>query len=414
MKRSILAVILCFAGMAVHAQDMSYYTREFKSTDSSFKERLTLLETVRDAGLSGLGEFYHEALKHFLLKFPDIRTNDEWTDAENSARILCNGLGEEKYTAAAPALWETADIYDVGRPRFDRGKIDGLIMQDALIALGNVDGKDFSPHIIERLSRFNSQTFTDQETRRFAQRGVVGCVKALEAMGDPAGYRPVFFVYVGSYDPAIRLDIAYNALPSILDDPGEVISEIIIDPSSDPRIKLEAWKEMLKSKASGSSKAKTASVALATSFVYNTSNRVFQTNLKDMRKSAIDTIRENGVPDDSVYPNIEKAYNTAFTTASPDYEEIQKILDALRTIKSEEAVGLLLKFLQELHGRRRSNTWGTMERNVFERVVYAIGATGTQDINVRLLLTNIRGSSNYTSAEQRMAANALTALGVTR
>lgn len=405
MKRLIITVILCFAGMAVFAQDMSYYTQEFTRVDGSFDSRLAILETVQSAGLSGVGEFYHSALKYFLVKTPDIKTIEERTAAEASARIICNGLGEEKYAAAAPELWETVVFYDVAR-----NENDGIAMQEALIALGKVGGKDFLPQIIQRLEGFNSQTFTNAEARRFSQRGVVGCVNALEALRDPSGYRPVFFVSIGSYDVAIK-NIASAALPNIMDDPADIISEIIADLSNDPSVKLEAWREMLKTTAPGSSKAKTASVALATSFSYITSNRTFETNLRDMRKSAIDTIGEFGVADDSVYYNLERTYNASFNTNSPDYDEIQKTLNALTLVKTDQAVSLMLKFLQGLHDRRRNGPWDRKERTVFEWVVSSIGATGTQNADVRLLLTNIQRTSDYTPAEQRLATNALSALG---
>jgi len=408
MKRLKIAVFLFFAGMAVFAQDMSYYIEEFTRVDGSFDSRLAILETVQNAGISGIGEFYHAALKHFLVKVPDIKTIEERTAAEKSARILFSGLGNEKYTAAAPELWECVKFYDVALT-----ENDGIAMQEALIALGKIDGKDFIPHIIARLDSFNSQTFTNAEARRLAQRGVAGCVVALEALRDPSGYRPVFFVYVGSYDVEIR-NIAASALPNILDDPSDVIGEIIADGSNDADVKLEAWRELLKTNAPGSSKAKTASTALATSFAYITSNRISETNLRDMRKSAVDAIGQFGAADDSVYYNLERTYNASFNTNATDYDDIQKTLNTLTALKTDQAVSLLLKFLQGLHDRRRNGPWDRKERTVFEWVVSSIGATGTQDANVRLLLMNIQRTSDYTSAEQRMAANALSALGGSR
>jgi hypothetical protein len=282
-------------------------------------------------------------------------------------------------------------------------------MQEALIALGKVEGRNFLPQIIQRLESFNSQTFTGAEARRFAQRGVVGCVSALEALRDPSGYRSVFYVYVGSYDTAIK-NIAYAALPKILDDPCDAISGIIADSSSNPRVKLEAWREMLKTSAPNASKAKTASTAFAISFSYNTADKAFQRNLSDMRKSAIDTIREFGVQDNAVYENLEKTYSANFINNSPDYDEIHKALNALAAIKTDEAVTLLSKFLQELHERRRSGPWARKERTVFEWVVSSIAATGTKDENVKTLLSTIQRTSEYTSQEQRMADNALKSL----
>ena len=406
MKRLFIIVILFFTGMTIFSQDMSVYTAEFTRTDGTFEERLVVLEHVRDAKLTGIAEFYHNALRYFLTRAPDIRSSTEHTAAEKSAVILCQGLGAEKYTAAATDIWQIVDWSDVVKSNVN----DANAMQAALIALGQINAQEFVPHIVQRLNNFNTQTINNPETKRRVQMAVIGCINALEALKDIRGYRPVFFVTVGSYDPPVR-EIARNALPNITEDPGEVIIEIINDTSSDPRVKLTAWREMLRTRAQGASKAKVAAVALATGWNYSTNNKNFQTNLREMRKEAIDAIRQFGVSDNSVYENLEKSYSNNFINNSPDYDEIMLTLNALTAVRSDEAVELLHKFLRELNARRRNGPWARKERRLFEWVVSCIGRTGTQSTEIRILLTQIQRTSAYTSQEQAMAANALKELG---
>jgi hypothetical protein len=406
MKRILLTLILLITAMAVFSQDMTAYTSEYTRTDGTFTERLMLLEAVRDAQLTGIGEFYHSALRYFISRVPDIRTATERDAAEKYAVILCQGLGAEKYTDAAGEVWRVTELFDVAREAND-----GNAMQTALIALGQIDAQAFVPQIVQRLNNFNTQSITNPETRRRVQMAVVGCVNALEALHDIRGYRPVFFVSVGAYDPGIR-EIAANALPNIVDDPGDVLIEVIRDTSSTPRIKLTAWNEMLRTRAPDASKARVASAALAIGWSYSTNIQEYVRNLRDMRKSAIDTIRQHGVSDDSVYTNLEFSYSRNFINNAPDFDEIMLTLNALTAIKTDEAVALLYKFLQELNTRRRSGPWGNKERQIFEWVVACIGRTGTQSVDVRLLLTTITRTASYTSREQTMARDALTALGV--
>jgi len=239
---------------------------------------------------------------------------------------------------------------------------------------------------------------------------VIGCIRALENLHDIRGYRPVFFVSVGTYDPPVR-EIASTSLPNIVDDPGEVLIEVIQDTSNTPRIKLTGWNEMLRSRAPESSKAKVAVAAIATSWAYSTNNQSFVKNLKDMRKSAIDTVRQYGVADNSVYEYLERSYSSNLNNNSPDYDEIMLALNALTAVKTDEAVGLLQKFLVELNERRRGGPWGNRERLLFEWVVSCVGATGTRSVDVIVLLNSIARNSSYTPYEQGMAANALKALG---
>jgi hypothetical protein len=403
MKRIFISLFLVIFGMTVFAQDMSYYTSDFLRPGTSNAERLQLLETIRDSGATGLAEFYHNALKLLLELAPNIVTATEREVVEKSIVILSQSLAAEKYTAAAPELWWAVDFFDVVREANN-----GTTMQAALIAIGQVNGRDYLPQIVQRLTDYNTQTYRGEQKLR-VQMAVIGCVNALEAFKDITGYRPVFFVYVGSYDPNVR-QIAYNALPNITDDPGEVISAIISDPSTTPAVKLDAWHELLRTRAPNDSKARVAAVALNTGWNYMTGNRTFQTQLREMRKGAIEIIRQFGVADNSVYVNLEKSYTNNYNTATPDYDEIMLSLNALSAIRSEQAVNLLLKYLRDLHGRRRSGPWGDKERRIYQWVISCIGVTGTRSEDVIQMLTTIERTDNYTPFEQGLARNARTAL----
>jgi len=392
--------------MTIFAQDMSYFSEEYFRPGSTFVERLDVLEVIRDEKLTGIGEFYHDALKHLILMIPDIKNKEDRDASDASARILCQGLGAEKYNAAAPELWQLVEYQDVIANELNQG----LAMQDALNALGQVGGTQFVPQIVLRLHNFNIQSISDVETKRRVQRAVVGCINALEALHDISGFRPVFFASIGWYDPAIK-SMASVALPNIVDDPGEIIIEIIRDTSNNPLVKYEAWREMLRTRAPESSKAKVAAVALDTGWFYSTPNVTFQTNLREMRKSAIDTIRVMGVADDSVYTNLEKSYTNNFINTVPDYDEIRKAVSTLSVIKTDQAVDLLMKFLRELHARRRSGPWAQKERQMLQWIIPALGATKSQNQDVRLLLTTIQRSSDYTGAEQGWARDAIRELG---
>ena len=403
MKRILITIILCFFGMAVFAQDMSYYLSDYMRVDGSVEDRLLILETVRDEGITGIGEFYHEALKYLYVSMPDVKTKSDQDMVERSVIIISQGLGAEKYTDAAPEIWYTADYFDVDRSPTNQGNA----MQAALIALGQVNGKDYLPYIIQRLNQYNAQTFRGDAKNRI-QMAVVGYIDAIEALNDISGYKPVFDVYIGSYDQDVQ-QIAYKALPNIVDDPGDVIIDIIQDTSTPP-VKLAAWKEMLRSNAPDSSKAKVALVAIAESWGYETTDKLYLGILDQMRKSAIDAIRLYGAADDSAYDFLNREYLNSFNTTEADYEAIILTLDALAALKTDKAVDLLLKYLHEIHDRRRNNLWGERERRIFQWLISCLVFTETKSTDVRLLLSTIQRTSAYTPFEQGLAKNALAKL----
>jgi 20S proteasome alpha/beta subunit len=129
-----------------------------------------------------------------------------------------------------------------------------------------------------------------------------------------------------------------------------------------------------------------------------------------MRKGAIDIIRQYGAADNSVYENMDKSYANNFINKEPDYDEIMFTLNALAALKSDEAVGLLQKYLRELHERRRNNAWGDKERRIFQWVISCIEVTGTKSEDVKSLLSAIEHNSDYTPFEQGLARNALAKL----
>jgi len=407
MKRILITIILCFFGMAVFAQDMSYYLSDYMRVDGSVADRLLILEMVRDEGITGIGEFYHDALKYMYVSMPDVKNTSDEDIVERSAVIICQGLGAEKYTDAAPELWQTVDYFDVAGAVANQG----YAMQAALIALGQVNGKEFLPYIIQRLNQYNRQLFRDEAKSRI-QMAVVGCISAIEALKDISGYKPVFYVYTGlagSYDPDVR-QVASNALPNIVDDPGDVISEIILDVTNDPYIKNVAWNEMLRTKAPDSSKAKVALTAIAASWSFATSDKSNQAILGEMRKSAIDIIRQYGAADDIAYDYLDRAYLNAYNSSEPDYAEIMLTLNALAALKTDRAVGLLLKYLREIHDRRRYGLWVEKERRLFQWLISCLEFTETKSADVRMLLSTIQRSADYTPFEQGLARNALAKL----
>ena len=283
-------------------------------------------------------------------------------------------------------------------------------MRAALIALGRVDGRAFVPHIVQRLEYYNIQNIRDSERRRRVQMAAQGCISALEAFRDIRGYRPVFFAVIGPYEQAIQ-DMAAKALPNIVEDPSEAIIAIIQDQRNDPALKLTAWRLMDQSRMPTASRARVAAAALGVGWLYQTTNRNHQTNMRELRKAAITLMAEVGVSEESVYIDLEKSYKNNFINNNPDFDEIMITLNTLTAIKSEQAVNLLYKFLQEINGRRRSGPWANKERRIYEWLTACIAKTETKSVEMRLLLTTISRNSAYTSQEQTMATNALRALG---
>lgn len=384
---------------------MSFYIEEYNRTGTSVFDLLDILEAVRGENLTGIGDFYHNAIMVFLQRLPNFTTAPETVAIHDVSRLILQGLGAEKHTESAPYVWTLVEYYHVSQQQND-----GFLMHEALVTMGQIGAVEYAPHIVTCMDYFIAHETPDIQTRRKLQLGVTGAVSALEALHEPVGVKPVFFASIGWFDTDIR-SFAAAAFPNIMEDPNEIVIEIIQNPFNDPYVKLAAWRAMLRTRAPDSSKAKVAVVAIEMSYTYQSPTRDGQNTLREMRMDAISFFRSaRGIEDDSVYAFLERTYREAFYTNNMDKEVMLLIIGTLAAVASDQAVDLLTGFLRELHNRRRSGPWGVNERDLMQYIIPCIAITGTQSRTVLQLLSTIQSSSMYTGAEQNWARNALRAL----
>jgi len=412
MKRIFaIIVILLVSGMAVFAQspDMSLYNQEINRTDVTVVEILDVLKMVRDDNLTGIGEFYNNAIRVFIRRLPNFSSTHDRLAVEETARLLFRGLTAEKHTAAAASVWSLIRFFDIAAPQND-----GYLMYEGVVCLGQIGAKDYASHLSVLLEGYNLRTTTpDILVRGRIQRVVPGIIIALEALSEPVGVRPVFFASIGWYDNEINaiaarsLQVIMDAIPTVI---GDIINDIIKDPFNNPHVKNSAWRELLRTQVDNKVKAKVAISVLEESYAFATSNFETRSLLRSMRISAIETINTMGIEDNVVYPYLERAYREAHDSVNTDLEVLLLVIKTLSNAKTDEAVDLLTEFLRQLHSRRRSGSWGSIERDILNVILPAIANTGTKATPTIQLLTVISRSTLYTNAEQAWARNALTAL----
>jgi len=416
MKRILLFIVVLLIGMAAFGQELLFYSERYKEAESSFEQRLNILQTVKERDV-GTGEFYHEALKLLLLRAPDItkvtteRRNAEQRALESSVVIVSDGLGKAKVTAAQTDLWSAVNLVDT-----DGNAQEGHAMRAALYALGQVDAKDHVEKIAKRLHDYNRQVplaGSNNPARRRVQQGVMGCIEALEALKDIRGYRSVFFASVPRawYDKVVK-DLAIAALPNIVDDPSDEIAFIIRMDDSEPEVKQRAFDEMKKNtKMPDESRAKVAAAALEVGHAYKTQNRNYSKIMRELRKDAIQMIRRCGVASDSVYLDLERSYKVNFESNDVDEDEIMHTLNALGALKTDQAVALLYKFLSQIEDRRSKSVWTNKERKMFTWILPCLSLTGTKSEDVRKLLVAMKDNAKYTSQERAMILRTMKDLG---
>jgi hypothetical protein len=126
-----------------------------------------------------------------------------------------------------------------------------------------------------------------------------------------------------------------------------------------------------------------------------------------MRKAAMEIILKTRYADDSVYDSLEKSYITNVISEEPDYEEINKTIDALAAINTEKSAGLLFVFLQGLHQKKHSGMWGEKEETIFPWIVNSFCFTNINSKNLWNLLVVIFRTEIYSNDERLHVKNTL-------
>jgi HEAT repeat protein len=362
MKRFIaifLLIVSAVFGFAA-SEELEIYSYLYSGALTN-SEQLAILQSVADQKISGAGEFYAGALHRLVLDYQNIRNVTEKSAADEQAQLLAELLGNEKYSAAAADLWRTVESFS-----------DPLVKAEALMALGKMRAAAFLPQIIRLLADLNTTSTPDRLT---GERIAFGAIIALEKYQDPSGYLPVYFAATGWYSDRIRSQ-AQKSLPLILAEPTEPMTQIIRSSGYTYEIKLTALQTIEASGVSNSDKAGVAVAALTEGWRASTTDVRQRTNLNQMRKLAINMIKNYGTEDEAVYPLLERSYKQFAERNDGDRDEALNAITTLAALGTDESARRLSAFLMTINQKRQSDTITRKDEDLVREIIPALGRTG--------------------------------------
>jgi hypothetical protein len=396
MKRVLIFLVVILIGPALFAQseELELYSMLFDSTET-IEEQLVFVRIVADGGYTGAEEFYAKALNRLIIQYPNLYVRSELDAADTEALILASKLGEAGYAPAASNLWQTVVYFS-----------NSLVRAEALMALGRTGNTAFLPQVIQLLESINIQPLSDREASERAENVASGAIVALENYGAPEGYLPVFFAYTGWYSQRVR-NLAFGVMSHLMDDPTVPLLEVVNGSSYGYEVKHTALKVSEASSSNEENKARVAVAALSEGW-RNRGNDIRQrTELTEMRKLALRMIRLYGTQDSSVYARLDQSYREG------DMDEKLAVLQVLNTMPTQESVQLLSGYLRDIHGRRLSNALTANDEQLVRVIIPALGNVGNVARSVsRPILILVQNAPSWSSAIQRLAADALSRIGV--
>ena len=401
MKKIFLFVVVLLAAAFVSfasTEEVDVYAFLYRNAVTN-SAQLDILQHMAEARLIGAGEFYAQALRRLVSEYNNIRDITERNAAAEQAMILAALLGAERYTQAAPDLWQVVE-------RFTNYP---LVRAEALMALGRIRAVDYLPQVIRVLESMN--VGAPGGDNLYGERVAFGAIISLEKFGNAQGYLPVFYSSSGWYSRRIR-DQATRSLPLISRNPTDFMMQVVNGSAHSIALKLNALQTIEASQVDNADKSRIAVAALAEGWRINVNNQQERLMLANMRKLAIDMINRYRSDDEAIYGLLEQSYSNITRV---DTQERLAAIAALASQRTDEAARILSGFLgavdangrfppTSLNGRRQSGVTTRDDEQMVRAIIPALGQTGRIAARPALMAVSNAG---WTNAVITLARNAL-------
>lgn len=377
MKRAISVILLGLVGFIGFADEdeLAFYKTQFDNALTAV-DQLSILQIARGPAdtsdpdnptypkqIDSASELYAYALGRVLQLYPNLKGRKEYTAADDSFRLICQGLTEDQ-SDTGQNLWRIVKLSP-----------DPLVRMEAIKALGKVKATDYLPQVVQILKDTTSVPYSN---RLAGERIAYGAIDALKSYGDPSGYLPIFFVINGWYSNSLK-KVADQALPAISDNPIEPLTEVLHSGAYTLEEKYIALAAIEQKTDDDGAKGKAAIAALAEGWRGVPNTVQLQKEAIRLRKYAIDMITRYGIDgadDDEkkqAYALLERSYRFG-----ADEEEQLGVVHALGSEKlaTEESANLLSTFIAIINSYLERGSVTQQDERYMRTLLPALGATG--------------------------------------
>lgn len=364
MKRIVLAFVLCAsaASAALADETSEVYLMIYKQAVGISQKYSAVLNIV------GLGDKETAQSLGYALEdlLRDQETYSSRADQEfygRTVRLVAQALGDYKYSAAAPFLWDVAK--QVPYP---------LARAEALISLGKIRALDYAERIALLLRDLNLKPTADRDE---GEKIAYGAILALDRLKDVRGFSPVFFAAEGWYSQRVRLQAA-RSLPNIAADPTDPILQIIKDESA--ARKARALRAESDSSAPPERKVLAAVAALAKGHTDVPNDKNESKDLADLRKLALRMLVAQKAKADEAVDGLVASYEGGF-----DDEERLLALAAMGASGSDTAAGALKSIILKLDEEQRSGVTSESRNRMAKAAIENAGLTKNKAVKSALI-----------------------------
>jgi hypothetical protein len=333
MKRFFACIVLALAAAACFAAETAeIYQTLYKQAEGLQQKYAAILNLVA-LNDKTTAPMLSSALEELLLAQKAYKSPVDNTLYGQTLRVLAQALGDYKYSAAAPSLWDV--VQQVPDPLADA---------EAMMAIGKMRDLDYVERIADKLRDLNLQPTEDSDA---GEKLAYGAIVALDKFKDVRGFSPVFFASDAWYSQRVREQAAQSLL-DISADPTDPI-KVILGTEDSPSRKLRALQAEVASKAKDGSKVEVAILALNLGHLKAPRDKVEAKLLSDLRKLALRSLVVYKATGADPVDGCGLSYAKGF-----DDEERLLALQALGANGSDQSATALRDIIQRLNADQQA------------------------------------------------------------
>lgn len=334
---SILIALGVFAGAGIlRADEVSAMWERIYGRARSIEQRVEVMTNVVERHDPVFIPFLTGVLEEINTQWRQITSTTERIEFQELTRLVVREMGELKASDGAQQIFEV--IKSTEDPR---------LKSEAILALGKVGDPSYADDVATFLQNINLNIGVDNNQE--AEVLALSCVLSLERFREPIGFTPLFFATIGWYSGISGVkQQASRVLQSLLDDPSEILRDLVILEESFG-IKLAALEAEDRSTAPPDGKSLVALAALEQGLLSEPRNINETTTLAQLRLKALEVLIENESHDEDAPELFEELLQRRI-----DINETLTVLSALSVNRVDEAIRVLTRYLEQQNQRQSS------------------------------------------------------------
>ena len=369
MKKLQLLLVFIIIALPVFGQESAAMWIGLYDRIDTLEYKYSILQNVADADDNALVPLFQKALDDTNLIIQSSLDSNDKKFYDEIQKICIKNLGDFKVIESEEAVYQAYKNTNIL-----------LIKTESIVALGKMGSEKYLDEFILTLRNINMRT--ESNTNMSDNEAIASAlVNYFENVKNEKSYEVIFYASTGWYSPRSGIkERAKNILPSISNDPSEILKTII---EKDPSFsnKILALTIESDSSASDDNKSKLATAGLNEGIRHISNSVAENMELLTLRLLACNILKTSSTKDPEAVPFMERILFDNY-----DISEKITVIETLSTYKSDESVKTLTSYLKDQNKKQADGMSPYIDRRTVIATINALGDSGKSAAREELII----------------------------